>query len=344
MSTAAAKRESWRERWGRPPRRLRFTRAGQYYVGYTLVIGVAAINTGNNLLFLVLGLLLSGIVLSGILSELALRGLRAFRQLPAEATAGREALVGLRLENRSSRGESLAIVVRDVTNRGVAGEAFALRLGAGETAELGYRFTPQRRGRIEFIRLELATRYPFGLFEKWRELDVEGELVVFPRAVAGPAPRDRSPRPGGERASGEVGPGSDFFALREARPEDDARSIHWRSSARRGRTVVIERERERRRRVAVLVDARGAVTEAALDGVAERAAGAVRQALDEGCDVALSTNDARLPFGQGPAHVRRLMRGLALLEPPKTAAAPAPIQGAQVVLVDAAATSQEGAA
>src|SRR5690606_34235039 len=83
----------------RPPRRLKFTKMGRFYIGFTLVIGVAAINTGNNLLFLLLGLMLAGVVLSGVLSESVLRGLEVERFLPMEAQAGQPCLVGLTVHN-----------------------------------------------------------------------------------------------------------------------------------------------------------------------------------------------------------------------------------------------------
>ena len=56
-----------------PPRKLKFTREGKYYLGITLGVGFAAINTGNNLLYLLLGMLLSLIVVSGVMSDLSLR-------------------------------------------------------------------------------------------------------------------------------------------------------------------------------------------------------------------------------------------------------------------------------
>ena len=74
--------KSWR-RWIRPPRRLSFTREGKYFVGITLGVGFAAINTGNNLLYLLLGMMLSLIIASGIMSEMSLRdahGARASRR------------------------------------------------------------------------------------------------------------------------------------------------------------------------------------------------------------------------------------------------------------------------
>ena len=48
-------------------RRLKVTKLGWWFMGLTLGIGLAAINTGNNLLFLVLGMLLASIVISGVL-------------------------------------------------------------------------------------------------------------------------------------------------------------------------------------------------------------------------------------------------------------------------------------
>ena len=75
-------------RW-KPPRKLKFTREGKYYLGITLGVGFAAINTGNNLLYLLLGMLLSLIVVSGVMSDLSLRQLTVQRRLPTRAQVGR---------------------------------------------------------------------------------------------------------------------------------------------------------------------------------------------------------------------------------------------------------------
>src|SRR3954453_11132750 len=63
----------------RPPRRLGFTREGRIIVVLSVGVGFAAINTGNNLLYLLLGWLLSFIIASGILSETTLKSLRVAR-------------------------------------------------------------------------------------------------------------------------------------------------------------------------------------------------------------------------------------------------------------------------
>src|SRR5882672_7989875 len=77
----------------RPLRKLKFTREGKYFLGITLGVGFAAINTGNNLLYLLLGMLLSLIILSGVMSELSLRDLTVVRRLPTRAQVGRAHLV-----------------------------------------------------------------------------------------------------------------------------------------------------------------------------------------------------------------------------------------------------------
>ena len=75
--------------WLRPPRQLRPTRAGWVFLSVILGVGFAALNTGNNLLYLVLSLMLAFLTLSGVLSESALRGVRLRRELPREVFAVR---------------------------------------------------------------------------------------------------------------------------------------------------------------------------------------------------------------------------------------------------------------
>src|SRR5690242_10644944 len=72
----------------RPPRRLSFTREGRIIVILSVSVGFAAINTGNNLLYLLLGWLLSFIIASGILSEITLKRLSVERRPPPRVFAG----------------------------------------------------------------------------------------------------------------------------------------------------------------------------------------------------------------------------------------------------------------
>ena len=307
-----------------PPwkRRLVFTRLGRWYTGLTVGIGFAAVNTGNNLLFLVLGLLLASIVVSGILSEQSLRLLRVERHLPSSATAGQPALIGLWARNGKRRAASFSLELRE-KGGDVVGRGFLVVLAAGQSAEIAYRFTPLRRGRHDFAQLEVATKAPFGLFEKSRPIDAPAELIVFPRKVEAPEMEARSLAREGERPQDRAGQGLEVHSLRDHRPGEDARTIHWRSTARAGKLIGVDREQERRRRVCVVLDHR-ALSGAALDAAVERAAALVERELDGGSEVALALCGENLPAGSGESHLHAALTLLALVQPAPGAPPPVP--------------------
>ena len=306
---------SWR-------RRLTFTRLGRWYCGLSLGIGLAAINTGNNLLFLVLGLLLASIVVSGVLSESALREVRVERRLPASATAGVPVLVGLVATNRKKRAPSFSLELRERGGE-VQGRGYLLVLAAGESQEVAYAFTPPRRGRFVFERLEVATRSPFGLFEKSRPLDAPGELIANPRRVPARGQQAQPLGRQGEDPQRRAGSGLEVHGLREHRDGEDARRIHWRSSARAGRLIAVEREEERCQRVCVVLDQRG-LSGAALDDGVEQAAALFEAALAAGAEAGLALSGLRLEPGSGAAHAQAVLNALALVEPQVAGPAPRP--------------------
>ncbi len=179
-----AQRSGWSRRilrWFKPPRKLKFTREGKYYLGITLGVGFAAINTGNNLLYLLLGMLLSLIVVSGVMSDLSLRNLTVTRRLPVRAQVGRAHLVEIEVYNHKKRVPSYAIEVEDLRAGQPADKrCFFLKISPSSAQVAAYRRTPARRGRDRHTGFRIATRFPFGLFEKSREVDAEGELIIYP--------------------------------------------------------------------------------------------------------------------------------------------------------------------
>src|SRR6202035_1351920 len=65
------------------------TKIGIVYVAIVLLIGIAALNTGNNLLYIVVAAMLAAILVSGIMSALVLRRLELDIRLPEHVFAGR---------------------------------------------------------------------------------------------------------------------------------------------------------------------------------------------------------------------------------------------------------------
>jgi uncharacterized protein (DUF58 family) len=244
----------WRRRM-RPPRRLRFTREGKFFVGITLGVGFAAINTANNLLYLLLGMLLALIVVSGVMSELSLRDLTVVRRLPLRAQVGRPHLVEIEVYNHKVRVPSYAIEVEDLRAGQPADKrCFFLKISPKSAQVAAYRRTPVRRGRDIHVGFRIATRFPFGLFEKSREVPAEGELIIYPAVDPVQLPVSSGGRaPGADQVVGR-GHGEEFLGLKLMRTGEDPRDVHWRKTAAVGQMVMRERARETRPDVTLTLD------------------------------------------------------------------------------------------
>lgn len=244
-------------RFLKPPRKLRLTREGKYFVGITFGVGLAAINTGNNLLYLILGMLLALIIVSGVLSELSLRNLTVVRRLPPRAQVGRAHLVEIEVYNHKRRVPSYAIEIEDLRAGQPADKrCFFLKISPASAQVAAYRRTPARRGRDRHIGFRLATRFPFGLFEKSRELSSDGELIIYPAVDPVHLPvHQAGPTVGGD-ASTSRGYGDELMGVRPMRQGDDPRDIYWRKSTVSNHLVLRERARETRHDIRLPLDPR----------------------------------------------------------------------------------------
>jgi uncharacterized protein (DUF58 family) len=95
------------------------TRAGVVYVLATLLIGVAALNTGNNLLYLIVSTMLGAVLVSGVCSSLVLRGLALHVDLPRHVFAKECARGSLDLRNSRRWLPSLSISIAPPKERKV---------------------------------------------------------------------------------------------------------------------------------------------------------------------------------------------------------------------------------
>jgi uncharacterized protein (DUF58 family) len=306
---------------------LRFTREGKIFVGVTIGVGFAAVNTGNNLLYLVLGLLLSLVILSGVLSEIALRGLEFRRRLPKRTYAGSGSLIEVEVHNQKRYAPSYSIEVEDrIEGRRTDKRCYFLKVSAGARQTAAYRRVAPVRGVERYLSLRVATRFPFGLFEKWREIDMVEEQIVYPAPLRGHATAPPSLAAGElvtreERGHGEVD------GVREVLEGDPLRDIHWPKTAALDRVIARERRREGARAVRVEVANKLAVGEGGMEArmrVEEdirRAAFVALQALRDGAVVHLTAEvtraemPAKLITPPSPMGQDRVLTYLALLPP-----------------------------
>ncbi len=276
------------------------TRAGIVYALVTLVIGIAALNTGNNLLYIVVAAMLAAILVSGVASAWVLRWLELDVRLPEHVFAGRAVAGRIVLHNprrflpsfsirvvstrkkrkkpakqwqweattfafpfnRPSEQQWLRLPDRRLRRvtvlppppgifRGMAYFPF-LPPRAELSADLELRF--EQRGRYREDSFGLATGFPFAFLTKTRHVTLPREVLVYPRIESTNEVLGILPVVRGEWESFVRGRGSELYRIREYMPEDSARHVDWKATAKSGSLKVREFAREDERKLCIAFD------------------------------------------------------------------------------------------
>lgn len=274
------------------------TRVGAVYVAVVLVIGIAALNTGNNLLYIVVAAMLAAIVISGLASAANLRDLQLDIRLPEYAFAGRPLTAKVAVRNVRSSVPSLSISVvaskaegnrkkwqwertafifppsrtaggawfrfpdwrlRRIGSNAAGGEIIQspvyfpyLPPKADQMADLPMCF--HRRGRYQQQGFGLTTRFPFAFLCKTRRVPLERDITVFPSVEPTDQFYDILPLVTGEFETFVRGRGDDLYRIREYVPDDSARHVDWKATAKSGSLKVREFSREDERRLRIVFD------------------------------------------------------------------------------------------
>lgn len=307
-----------------------FTREGRVFVLLTLGVGLGAVNTGNNLLYLVLGLMLGLWLTSGVLSEIVLRGIEIQRMSPPRLFASSLSLLEYEVSNTKRWLSSTSFEIADVIDaETITDSGYVLKLEAGANARVVLVHTPAHRGVLRFTHLRVRTRFPFGILEKTRTRRSESSALVFPHIdeVALP-PRDNT-RVGHEEPRDRSGYGSEIVGVREQRDGDSLRDVHWRRTAALGRTMVRDRAEERDEELDISLaimrsgarardDAKDAGPANSLDRAFERdvsrCASLAAAAIAVARPVVLRTEDGILARATSRAELDDILRALALIE------------------------------
>jgi uncharacterized protein (DUF58 family) len=263
--------------------------------------------------------MLAFLVLSGLLSEASLRGIRVERLLPRELFAGQPNRVVLRIHNAQRRVASFAITLEDLMAEGEtehrSGRTFALRVGPAMHTDRSYLFEPEHRGEHRFDRVRVSTRFPFGLFVKSVELDAKQECLAYPAIIETELQEEdhANPHEAFER-EGASRLGVDVAELREHIPGDSLGRVNWRRSLRAGRLLVGEREGEATGQIEVRLSLSPNAPASAREQSISRAASEVVAYLESGRRVGLRSSRARIPIGRGAGHRAELLSYLARVD------------------------------
>jgi len=243
----------------------RLTREGLFYLGAVAVLVLAAVNTGNNLLFLVLSCLLAGILVSGVLSRIVLSGIHLDFELPERIFAGQAVEGRMELANEKLWLPSFSLSVSDgrSTAKGkgdpkvtemLSRPVYFPHVPANAAVVQPVKLLFPRRGAWHQEGLAISTRFPFGFIEKTRRMEWRREILVYPQIERTEMFSELLALLGGEIAGFYRGRGHELHSLRDYQQSDSARFVSWRASARTGALKVREFAREDERRVIIALD------------------------------------------------------------------------------------------
>ena len=300
-----------------PRRTIRPTRDGWWVLGAAMGLGFAAVNTANNLLYLLASLLLALIIVSGLLSEQSMRRLQLRAVIPEDLYASRPARLGARVLNRKRWLPSYSVALEAGEHR-----LYIDRLGAGAERLVTWEGTFEARGRHRLPGMRVLTRFPFGLFLKAGRVRLDDEVIVFPAVRPLDAAWRRRLGAGGVRSLYRRGQGHDLYSLREYHVGDDQRLIHWPSSAKAGVLIVRETAAETATNTRIVLVGDGTHPGARLEVAMSEAASLAVHLLDTGAAVELVGPGVHVPPGRGHSHRRRLLTALALYDPVSGGPAP----------------------
>lgn len=297
------------------PEGIRITKVGLWFVLFTVIVAVAATNTGNNALYLVLASMLALLAVSGLVSRWNLRRLQVRLEPAGEVFAGRPQEIAFTLVN-GSRLLSRWLLLFSLAPRGPARLVPYLPPGAAARGTLDLMFP--RRGRQRLANAHFSSLFPLGLFRKGMRYPLDVELLVYPELFAPGTLFSQPAGLAGESSSGRQGWGHELHALRGFRAGDDPRGIHWKKSAQTGALVFTERESEASRRLSILLDNGSSATDAAtrerFERLVSEAATLAVDHLDRGFEVELVTRGRVVSFAGGVRQRREILETLALVE------------------------------
>lgn len=228
-----------------PPKNLNHrlipTLPGVLLIVISIGIGAAAYNTGQNILFITLSLIISCLILNLVISWFNTRRLGWRLHLSAPWRADQEQVVGLEMRNekRHIATYGLSFELRSEPSQAKARLTLRQRLDPRSQLRLEWALRPTKRGRERVELVSVGSLFPFGFLRKIIGSGMSREVIVWPatinyrrHAIAGAwraLPGERSRNRG---QSGEV------VGVRKYIPGDSHRLVHWKATARIRKVMV----------------------------------------------------------------------------------------------------------
>ncbi len=295
-----------------PPRTLKINPAGLYFIGFVFAVGIAAVNTGNNLLYIILGAMLSFIVASGVMSNIDLKKLEVIRESIDPPFARTPTLYRIDLKNKKKFFSSYLILIEEKSLDGAG--AFIPVIVPFDTSFGVIKAIFPKRGLYNLGRIKVSTNFPFGLFSKGMNVDLKQEVLVLPRIREIDPEEYNLSGSAGETSLTRSGYGTEPWGVKEFLPGDNPKYIHWRSSAKRDDLMKKEFAKETERKITIKLPPVASISGDVIEEKIETAASLSARLIREGYAVGLILPGKYIDPDRGKIQLYTILRELALFD------------------------------
>jgi len=270
-------------------------------------MGIVAINSGNNLVYLGFTTVLSFFVLSGLLSYFNLRGIKFSFLFPDFIFARVPTYIIIHAKNVLSI-PKLTLNIGTLFFR----EKFDY-IKEREDISKKLKVSFPTRGRFLLGSYTVKSHFPFAFFERKKEIYEGTEFMIFPTVY----PVNLRIKYGekGEHSIQRKGKGDEFFSLRDYREGEDVRSIHWKTSAKVDKLMMVENEEEASQKITLFIDNSTYSYESKdeFEDAITRIASLAYKFIYEGRNIAL-VSEENFSFGHSISHLRNILTFLSLVQ------------------------------
>jgi len=211
-------------------------KAGWFYILICILLGVGAINTGNNLVYMIVSLLLGFMGVSGFYGARNLKNIQLNMYSPDEVYANRQTAVRVEVKNKRTYLPGFLLKVS-------IGDEHSLLpfvpCGKSLICNISMKFT--ERGKPVIGDVYISSVFPFNFFTRYRYMDVSPQIIVYPE----PKYCELYTNEGDGKKKGDsfadiVGYEDDLISIRDYAEGDPLKYIHWKASAKTGELKVKE--------------------------------------------------------------------------------------------------------
>jgi uncharacterized protein (DUF58 family) len=302
----------------------RVTRDGWIFFGGLAIVVSAAINTNNNLLYMVMSALASVVILSVFLSGLNFRRVAFEVQVPDRCFAGEGFPMTIIVRNFKRVFPTLSLFTESFdAGKDIAlapGQKplyFALAKPHGRTTEVRTVVTP-RRGHFSIGPIRAASRYPFGFLMRERAFQTKATGIAFPALLPPEDAHLGAPDAHGSGLHFTRGFGYELYTIRDYVPSDSARSVHWKASAKTATLKTREYAADEERRVAIAFDRYGDPKDPkaveAFERLVSRAASLVFYLMRDRVELTFQSDDWQAESGASQSLLESILTYLALVQ------------------------------